>query len=103
MINIFSKIKYNFCYKLLISIITWILYLEINPKIRGIWIRPDLNNILVLRLDNIIPFIIKTLKMKEIWSLQFFDVNFILANFINIILFTIIENYFSFFFLSKNK
>tara|TARA_B100000902_G_scaffold397923_1_gene463116 strand:+ start:5080 stop:5364 length:285 start_codon:yes stop_codon:yes gene_type:complete len=93
MINFISKIRYNFCYKLVISIITWILYLEINPKIRGIWIRPDSNNNKVLRLENIIPFIIKTLQIKEMWSLQFFDVNFILANLINIILFTIIENY----------
>ena len=94
MISIISKIRYNFCYKLVISIITWILYLEINPNIRGVWIRPDSNNKRVLRLENIIPFIIKTLKMKEMWSLQFFDINFILANSINIILFTIIENYF---------
>lgn len=94
MISFISKIKYNFCYKLVISIITWILYLEINPKIKGVWIRPDSNNNKVLRLENIIPFIIKTLQMKEMWSLQFFDVNFILANLINIILFTIIENYF---------
>jgi len=93
MINFISKIRYNFCYKLVISIITWILYLEINPKMRGIWIRPDSNNNKVLRFENIIPFIIKTLQMKEMWSLQFFDVNFILANLINIILFTIIENY----------
>ena len=92
--NIIAKIKYNFCYKLVISVITWRLYLELNPKIRGVWIRPDSNNKKVIRLENIIPFIIKTLKMRELWALKYFDINFIMANTVNIILFTIIENYF---------
>jgi hypothetical protein len=89
---IFDKIKYNFWSKLTISIILWVLYLEINPKITGIWIRPDVNNNKVIILNNIIPFIVNTLKMKEMWTLQFFDMNFVIANIINIILFTIIEN-----------
>ena len=62
---ILDKIKYNFLNKLVISIIIWILYLELNPKIGGIWIRPDSNNNNIIRLNNIIPFIIKTLNMKE--------------------------------------
>ena len=90
---IFDKIKYNFWSKLTISIILWVLYLEINPKITGIWIRLDVNNNKVIILNNIIPFIVNTLKMKEMWTLQFFDMNFVIANIINIILFTIIENY----------
>jgi len=90
---ILNKIKYNFLNKLVISIITWLIYLELNPKIRGIWIRPDSDNNKIIRLCNIIPFIIKTLNMKEMWSLNYFDMNFIIANFINIILLTIIENY----------
>ena len=91
---ILAKIKYNFLNKLVISIIIWLLYLELNPKIGGIWIRPDSNNNNIIRLNNIIPFIIKTLNMNEMWSIKFFDINFIIANSINILLFTIIENYF---------
>ena len=89
---ILDKIKNNFLNKLVISIIIWILYLELNPKIGGIWIRPDSNNNNIIRLNNIIPFIIKTLNMKEMWSIKFFDINFIIANSIYILLFTIIEN-----------
>jgi len=90
---ILAKIKYNFLNKLVISIIIWLLYLELNPKIGGIWIRPDSNNNNIIRLNNIIPFIIKTLNMNEMWSIKFFDINFIIANSINILLFTIIEDY----------
>ncbi len=90
---ILAKIKYNFLNKLVISIIIWLLYLELNPKIGGIWIRPDSNNNNIIRLNNIIPFIIKTLNMTEMWSIKFFDINFIIANSINILLFTILENY----------
>lgn len=88
-----NKVLKNIDIKGIISIFIWILYLEINPNIRGIWIRPDSNNNKQILLCNIFSFIKNTLQMKEMWTLEFLDINFITANLILIIIFTIFENY----------
>ena len=89
-----NKILKNIYIKAIISIFIWILYLEINPNIGGIWIRPDSNNNKKILLGNIVNFIKNTLHLREMWTINFLDVNFITANLILIIILTIIENYF---------
>ena len=86
------KIQYNLSYKIIIFIIIWIIYLELNPKIKGIWIRPNANGKKCIYLSSLFSYIINSLKIKQIWNYKFLDVNFVYATIINVIFLTILEN-----------
>ena len=65
--------------KIILSIIIWILYLEINPQIGNIWIRKDEygnNNIYPM---NILYFIFNSLSLNEFYSLEFLWENVLTA------------------------
>lgn len=65
--------------------IFWILYLEINPKIRGIWLRPNSNGVITFFPKGIISVLKAPLFNKDLWRLSFLDINyysFILVNLI---------------------
>ena len=65
--------------------IFWILYLEINPKIRGIWLRPNSNGVITFCPKGIISVLKAPLFNKDLWRLSFLDINyysFILVNLI---------------------
>lgn len=63
-------------YSFLISIFFFILYLELNPKLGGIWLRYDSNNELVLSLQGIYNMIIYPFKNFTMWYPQNWDINF---------------------------
>lgn len=65
--------------KITLSFITWILYLEISPELGNIWIRTDYTGDRKVNLWNIITFIIESLKVSEMWGINFFWENIIYA------------------------
>jgi len=65
--------------------IFWILYLEINPKIRGIWLRPNSNGVITFCPKGIISLLKAPLFNKDLWRISLLDINyysFIIINFI---------------------
>ena len=65
--------------KITLTLITWILYLEINPELGNIWIRTDHTGNKKVNLYNIITFVIESLKVSEMWEIDFFWENIIYA------------------------
>ena len=65
--------------KIILSVIIWILYLEINPELGNIWIRTDHTGNKKVNLYNIITFVIESLKVSEMWGIDFFWENIIYA------------------------
>lgn len=90
--SFFKYIWKNIIPKIFISTILWILYLEFNPKLGGIWIRYDSSGNKKIFLQNIFYFIIETLSCKQFWFFEFIDLNFFYITGINLIIFSIIEN-----------
>ena len=65
--------------KITLSFITWILYLEINPELGNIWIRTDHTGDRKVNLFNIIRFVTESLKVSEMWKIDFLWENVIYA------------------------
>ena len=70
--------------------VIWILYLEINPKIRGIWLRPNSDGIFVFCPSGIINLMKAPLTNKHLWNIKLLDINYYTFLIINLI----IINYF---------
>ena len=65
--------------KIILSVIIWILYLEINPELGNIWIRTDHTGDRKVNLYNIIIFITESLKVSKMWEINFLWENIIYA------------------------
>ena len=52
--------------------ILWLIYLELNPSLGNIWLRPDENNILR---PNILFLFTEPLKNIILWQYKFIDLN----------------------------
>ena len=82
----------NLFIKLLFFTFYWILYLELNPQITGIWLRPDENNQLVFCPHNILRLIIQPFKSIEYWTYyQLWDINYFIVMFFLLITQTILD------------
>lgn len=60
---------------LFLSILVYFLYLEINPKIRGIWLRRSDNNQLHISLNGLKNFIVYPFKNIKMWLPNMWDMN----------------------------
>jgi hypothetical protein len=58
-----------------IATVIYVLYLEINPKITGIWLRKDHNNRVVLALHNLKDFFAYPFKEYRMWKPNMWDMN----------------------------
>lgn len=70
----FKKMSITF----IISCIIYLLYLEINPKIRNIWIRKDANKVRTIgwhSLSTLRDFITYPFKDSRLWLPIFWDIN----------------------------
>ena len=65
--------------KLIISLLIWIFYLELSPELGGIWIRLDDTGQYNINLFNIVIFIMDSLQIPQIWSIEFLWENFVYA------------------------
>ena len=53
----------------------WFFNLELNPGLRGIWIRPDSNGNKRFVLTNVIRLLIEPLKNIHMWKIKMWDIN----------------------------
>lgn len=60
---------------LLISIVFYLLYLELNPKLTGIWLRIGSNNRYYLNLKGLINFFLYPFREKKVWNPLMWDLN----------------------------
>lgn len=65
--------------KIILSLIIWILYLELSPEIGNIWIRTDHTGHRKVNLFNIVRFVTESLKVSEMWKIDFLWENIIYA------------------------
>lgn len=65
--------------KIILSLIIWILYLELSPELGNIWIRTDHTGDRKVNLFNIIRFVTESLKVSEMWKIDFLWENIIYA------------------------
>ena len=62
-----------------ISFIIYLLYLEINPKITGIWIRKDSFNNNIISIGSLWNFIIYPFKEIKLWYPSLWDLNIFIS------------------------
>lgn len=63
-------------YNYLLSIFIFILYLEINSKLGGIWLRYNSKNQLIFSPIGIYNMVVYPLKNLQLWFPQNWDINF---------------------------
>lgn len=61
------------------SLVIYILYLEINPKIRGIWLRKGDDNKLNITFNGLKNFIMYPIKDKRMWFPKMWDMNIFIS------------------------
>ena len=71
---IMNFLKYNS-----IGFLIYLLYLELNPKITGIWLRRDSNNNYFIALSSLLNFILYPIKNKQLWYPYLWDMNIFIA------------------------
>ena len=71
--------KINIYPILFFSILIYFLYLEINPKIRGIWLRKGDDNRLNITLNGLKNFILYPFKNIKMWLPNMWDMNVFVA------------------------
>tara|TARA_B110000971_G_C19960048_1_gene477541 strand:- start:20 stop:298 length:279 start_codon:yes stop_codon:yes gene_type:complete len=86
-----DKLLENILLKVLFATFIWILYLEINPKIRGVWLRPNAENKIIFCPKNILNLVFFCFKNVNIWKLQFWDINYFYFTIIIVSLITLIR------------
>jgi len=75
---------------ILVSLIIYVLYLEINPKIRGIWIRPNSEGNYVISFYGLYDLFIYPFKNIKMWFPMMWDMNvYISIGFITFIIYKI--------------
>ena len=62
-------------YEFIFSLFIFIIYLEINPKLGGIWLRYDSSNQLILSPTGIYNMIVYPFKNIQMWYPQNWDIN----------------------------
>lgn len=62
----------NNIYFYIILFISWLIYLELNPSLGNIWLRPDENNNYVINLSFLFT---EPLKNSLLWDYNFLDLN----------------------------
>tara|TARA_B100001094_G_C17815941_1_gene616105 strand:- start:15 stop:314 length:300 start_codon:yes stop_codon:yes gene_type:complete len=62
-----------------VSLIIYFLYLEINPKIRGIWLRKGDDNKLMITFNGLKNFIMYPIKDIRMWFPKMWDMNIFIS------------------------
>jgi len=81
-------ILYNLILALIISIIIFGIYVEINPKMTNIWYRVNSEGIKTIQLDNLLELMSGQLRYIFYWFPNYWDINYFIHL---IIIFVIIE------------
>ena len=70
---------YNIVINILISCAVYLSYLELNPKITGIWLRRDSSNRYRLSLGGLKDFILFPFKNYRMWYPSMWDMNIFIS------------------------
>ncbi|MEX0596658.1 MAG: hypothetical protein WD512_09165 [Candidatus Paceibacterota bacterium] len=74
-----------------ISFVIWMLYLELNPKLGGIFFRPDSNNVPKFKFTNVIPMLKYPFQNWNFWYPSNWDLNFMIFSNIGSIIYTVLK------------
>jgi hypothetical protein len=69
-------ILYNFILALIISIIIFGIYVELNPKMTNIWYRINSEGIKTIQLDNLLYLMSGPLRYIFYWYPNYLDINY---------------------------
>ena len=61
------------------SILIYLIYLELNPKITGIWLRKDSYNNTIISLGSLWNYILYPFKEIKLWYPKFWDLNIFIS------------------------
>jgi hypothetical protein len=76
---------------LALSLVIWMLYLELNPKLGGIFFRPDSNGISRFRFGGVIPMLTHPFKDTTFWYPSNWDLNFIVSSNIGALIYSMLK------------
>ena len=71
--------KFHFGFIVILSVFIYLLYLELNPKITGIWLRKGDDNKFKITLSGLKDFIMYPFKQKKMWLPNLWDMNFFVS------------------------
>jgi len=71
---------------MLIYLIIFASYLELNPSIKNVWYRLEDDGIKYFRLSSLFNFIIQPFYIKELWYPKFWDLNYWVGSFFTILI-----------------
>jgi hypothetical protein len=74
----YQKILFNLFISFIISIIIFILYVELNPKITNVLFVKSNNDYKIIEFKNLINLMIGPFKYDFYWLLNYLDVNYII-------------------------
>lgn len=78
---------------LIMSFLIWLLYLELSPKLGGIFFRPDSNGDFHFRLSGVMPMLLYPFQSLNFWYPQNWDLNFIMFSQIGAFIYTLLKYY----------
>jgi hypothetical protein len=83
----YQKILYNLFISFIISVIIFILYVELNPKITNVLFVKSTNDYKIIEFKNLINLMIGPFKYDFYWLPNYLDVNYIIYFVVVFILF----------------
>jgi hypothetical protein len=83
----YQKILYNLLISFIISVVIFILYVELNPKITNVIFVKSNNDYKIIEFKNLINLMIGPFKYDFYWLPNYLDVNFIIYFVVVFILF----------------
>ena len=89
--NIFYDALLNILISIVISIIVFGIYVEVNPKMTNIWYRLNSNGIKEIQFGNLFELMKGPLKYDFYWYPQYFDINYFIYLIISYIIINIIN------------
>ena len=84
--------KYIIPISFLLANFSWFLYLEINPKLRNIWLRIDSNGTTRFAPHNVYNLIAYSFKNIEMWKVNNWDINYVTVVFFGTFVFKYLLN-----------
>ena len=78
---------------IILPFLFWFINLELNPGLKNIWLRTDINGNKVFTPTNVIPLLFYPLKNKQLWALKNWDMNIFILYFISYIMYRIYKHF----------
>jgi hypothetical protein len=76
-----------------LSFMIWLLYLELSPKLGGIFFRPDSTGTFRFRLGGVLPMLAYPFQSIEFWKPTNWDLNFIVSSSLGGLVYSLLKYY----------